>query len=336
MTLYISMPVLASACSVVMIAHFVLLAEGRIREDGAYGDMFTYIALAESMNFFGGDILSFRILTPLISGAIAVLFGLDGVESVGLLTGSLNFIYLLLGFAWMYYLSMKEMSTNSLEVAIPPLLILTLPAFWQGVFLPVPDALMFAVFGAILLAVLMQNLTILLPAMILGTWVSEYLFLAALLLPLIDFLRGRVWLPGYASVLLAAIAYLAVPLITQIPDTHLFYRPGEWLNQIAARLTESETSLARAFFRSFGLTLPFFAYRIFVMGCNKTILALIFWFAGMFLISYLLSPDHVHRIFFMLMPALVLWQYRSQTFRSMNIPVNRAAESRGIAWDSMG
>ncbi len=327
MTLYISMPVLASACSIVMIAHFVLLAEGRIGEEGTYGDMFAYIALAESMNFFSTEISSFRILVPVISGTIAGLFGLTGEESLGLLTGSLNFIYLLAGFGLMYYLSLKDKSTNSLEVAIPPFLILTLPAFWQGVFLPVPDALMFTAFGLVLVGVLLQNWVILLPAMIAGVWVSEYLFLGLFLLPLTDMLRGRLWIQGYASVLAAALIYLAVPLFTNVPDAHLFFRPGEWLSHITTRLSESESTVLGAFFRSFGLALAFFAYRIFVMGWNKTVTVLSCWFAIMFAVSYLLAPDNAHRIMFMIMPALVLWQYRLQTFSSMNIPLSRADES---------
>jgi hypothetical protein len=327
MTLYISLPVLASACSVVMIAHFVLLAEGRISPDGRYGDMYAYIALAESFGFFGPEIISFRVLAPLISGGIALLFGLSGEESIGLLTGSLNFIYLLLGFGWMYYLSMKEKGNNALEVAIPTFLLLPLPAFWRGIFLPVPDALMFCMFGLILLGVLRRKTFLVLPAAIAGVWVSEWLFLAALLLPLADYLRRSVWPHGYTAFGLAALIYLCVPLIAQVPDGHMVYRTGDWLNRIAEQYSGRGLSILRAFWLSFTLTLPFMAYRVYTVGWNRVAGALSIWFAAVFMLVYLLSPDTAPRIMFMTMPALVLWQYRLPTFRTMDEPLNRADES---------
>ncbi len=352
MTLYISLPVLASACSVVMIAHFVMLAEGRIPEDGLYGDMYTYIVLAESFNFFGNELITFRVLAPLISGTIAALFGLTGEQSVGLLTGSLNFLYLLTGFGWMYYLAMKERTSNSLEVALPPFLVLTLPAFWQGVFLPVPDALMFALFALILTGVLRQRLDILVPAMLIGVFVSEWLFLAALLLPLTDYLRSRgnkgpgtgslhnsstdgnsqvndsiVWTRGYTAVALAALAYLVLPLLTTIPEAHLVYRPGEWMDGIREQFINRDISVIRAFWRSFGLTLPFFAYRFYEMGWSRVTGALTIWFLLLFAVVYILAPDSANRILFMTMPALVLWQYEPGTFRRMNRPIDRESES---------
>ena len=327
MTLYISLPVLASACSVVMIAHFVLMAEGRISPDGRYGDLFHYIQLAETFDFFGSDVISFRLLVPLISGLIAATFGLTGDESIGLLTGSLNFIYLLLGFGWMYYLSMKEKSSNALEVALPTFLLLPLPAFWQGVFFPVPDALMFCMFGLILMGVLRQKLLLLIPAVLTGIFVSEWLFLSLLLIPLADYLRQSVWAQGYSAFALAAAVYLAVPLITQIPEAHLVYRPDAWLAATLGQFDERSVSLLRAFWLSFTLTLPFFAYRIYVVGWNRVTSALTLWFLLLFFLVYLLSPDTAHRILFMAMPALVLWQYRTSTFRTMDEPIDRAGES---------
>ncbi len=327
MTLYISLPVLASACSVVMIAHFVLLAEGRISPDGRYGDMYAYIALAESLGFFGSETVSYRVLAPLISGGIALIFGLSGEDSIGLLTGSLNFIYLLLGFGWMYYLSMKEQGNNALEVALPTFLLLPLPAFWRGIFLPVPDALMFCMFGLILIGVLRRKSILLAPAIIAGVWVSEWLFLAILLLPLADYLRRAVWAQGYAVFGLAALLYLAAPLVAQVPDAHLVYRTGDWLNRIAEQYSARDLSLLRAFWLSFTLTLPFMTYRIYAAGWNRVTGALSIWFAAVFLLVYHLSPDMAPRIMFMTMPALVLWQYQLPTFRTMDQPLNRAGES---------
>ncbi len=328
MTLYISLPVLASACSVVMIAHFVMLAEGRIATDGRYGDLYAYITLADSLAFFSSDIISFRVLAPLISGSIGALFALTGEESIGLLTGSLNFIYLLLGFGWMYYLSMKEKGNNALEVAIPTFLLIPLPAFWQGIFLPVPDALMFCMFGLILTAVLRKKLVLLIPAVMAGVWVSEWVFLSILLMPLADYLRGSIWSRGYTAFGLAALVYLAVPLATQIPDAHLVYRPEQWLAHATDQFVNRETSLPFAFWMSFTLTLPFFAYRIVVAGWNRIATALSLWFMLLFLLVYLMAPDSVNRILFMTMPALVLWQYRLPTFNAMDEPIDRAAESR--------
>ena len=327
MTLYISLPVLASACSVVMIAHFVLMAEGRISPDGRYGDLFHYIDLAETFDFFGSDALSFRVLAPLISGLIAVTFGLTGDESIGLLTGSLNFVYLLLGFGWMYYLSMKEKGSNALEVALPTFLLLPLPAFWQGVFFPVPDALMFCIFGLILMGVLRQKLLLLIPAVLTGVFVSEWLFLSLLLMPLADYLRQSVWAQGYSAFGLAAAVYLAVPLFTQIPETHLVYRPEAWLAGIVEQFDGRSLSLLRAFWLSFTLALPFFAYRIFVAGWNRVTRTISLWFLLLFFLVYLLSPDTTPRILFMAMPALVLWQYRLSTFQAMDEPIDRAGES---------
>ncbi len=327
MTLYISLPVLASACSVVMIAHFVLLAEGRIGPDGRYGDMFAYIALAESFAFFGSEIVSFRVLAPLISGTIARLFGLAGVESIGLLTGSLNFIYLLIGFGWMYYLSMKEKGSNALEVALPTFLLLPLPAFWQGIFLPVPDALMFCMFGIILIGILRQKTLLLFPAALAGLLVSEWLFLSLLLLPLTDYLRRSAWPMGYTAFALAALAWLAIPLLTRTPDIHLVFQPGSWLTHTAEQFSDRSLSVGRAFWLSFTLTLPFFAYRIFVAGWNRVTGALSAWFFLVFLLVYLMAPDMVPRIMFMTMPALVLWQYRASTFQAMDEPIDRAGES---------
>lgn len=328
MTLYISLPVLASACSIVMIAHFVLLAEGRIALDGRYGDMYTYIVLAESLDFFQSDITSFRILTPLISGIIARVFSLAGEDSIGLLTGSLNFVYLLTGFGWMYYLAMKEKSSNALEVALPTFLLIPLPAFWRGIFLPVPDALMFGMFGLILLAVLRQKLMLLIPALLAGIFVSEWLFLSFLLMPLADYLRGTAWTRGYTAFGLAALVYLAVPPATQVPDIHFVYHPSEWIAHHLQQFSGRETSIIYAFWMSFTLALPFFAYRIFVTGWNRVTVSISLWFLLVFLIVYMLAPDNVNRIMFMTMPALVLWQYRPQTFRSMDEPLDRAAESR--------
>jgi len=326
MTLYISLPVLASACSMVMIAHFVLLAEGRIPTDGHYGDMYTYIDLAESFDFFGSSIPSFRIIVPLISGTIAGIFSLSGTDSLGLLTGSLNFIYLLIGFGWMYYLSLKEITTNSLEVALPTFLLISLPGFWQGVFLPVPDALMFCMFGLILTGVLRQHMAILLPAIIAGVWVSEWLFLAVLLLPLVDHLRGTYWIRGYSAFAAAALIYLAVPLFTTIPDPHLVFRPGAWFAMASEQFSTRDTSLLYAFWRSFTFTLPFFAYRFYVMGWNRITGALAVWFVSVFLIVFLLAPDSANRIMFMVMPVLVLWQYTPDTFRMMERPIERERE----------
>ncbi len=327
MTLYISLPVLASACSVVMIAHFVLMAEGRISMDGRYGDLFLYMTLAESFDFFGSDIISFRVMAPLISGLIAATFGLTGIESLGLLTGSLNFVYLLLGFGWMYYLSMMEQENNALEVALPAFLLLPLPAFWQGIFLPVPDALMFCMFGLILLAVLKRHLMLLVVAFLTGIWVSEWLFLAMLLLPLTDHLRGSVWAPGYFAFGLSALMYLAVPLATQIPDTHLVYRSGEWLAHTTEQFSNRDTSIIYSFWRSFTLTLPFIAYRIYVAGWNRVTASLSLWFGLIFVTVFLMNPDNVNRVIFMIMPVLVLWQYRLPTFSAMNAPVDRTTES---------
>ncbi len=327
MTLYISLPVLASACSVVMIAHFVMLAEGRISPDGRYGDMFAYIAMAESFAFFGSEIISFRVLAPLISGTIALVFGLTGEESIGLLTGSLNFVYLLLGFGWMYYLSMKEKGNNALEVALPTFLLLPLAAFWQGIFLAVPDALMFCMFGLILIGVLRQKTVLLIPAVLAGVWVSEWLFLAVLLLPLADYLRRSFWPQGYTAFGLAALFYLAVPLFTQIPEAHLVYRPESWISHTVEQFAGRSLSLMRAFWLSFTLALPFMGYRIYETGWNRVNAALSIWFLAVFMLVYLLAPDTVPRILFMTMPALVLWQYRLPTFQAMNVPLDRAGES---------
>ncbi len=328
MTLYISMPVLASACSIVMIAHFVLMVEGRIALDGRYGDIYTYIALAESLDFFQSDITSFRIFAPLISGIIARVFSLAGEDSIGLLTGSLNFVYLLIGFGWMYYLAMKEKSSNALEVALPTFLLIPLPAFWRGIFLPVPDALMFCMFGLILLAVLRQKLMLLIPALLAGIFVSEWLFLSFLLIPLADYLRGTAWSRGYTAFGLAALVYLAVPLATQVPEIHLAYHPSEWITHHVHQFSDRETSFIHAFWMSFTLVLPFFAYRIFVSGWNRVTVSLSLWFMLVFLMVYFLAPDNVNRIMFMIMPALVLWQYRLTTFSTMDEPIDRAAESR--------
>ena len=328
MTLYIALPVLASACSVVMIAHFVLLAEERITVEGLYGDMYAYIALAESFHFFNSEVISFRFLMPLISGSIAGLFGLSGMESLGLLTGSLNFIYLLTGFGWMYYLSLKESANNSLEVALPTFLLLTLPAFWQGIFLPVPDALMFCFYGMALVGILRQQLAILLPAAVLGVWVSEWMFLVILLLPLIDRLRGTRWIPGYTAMGIAGLLYLAVPLVSTIPESHLVFQSGEWLTSVQEQFAERETSFPGAFWRSFALTLPFFVYRIYVTGWNRVTGTLSIWFLLQFGLVYVIAPEIVHRILFMVMPALVMWQYQEQTFRNMDSPLNRAGESQ--------
>lgn len=327
MTLYISLPVLASACSVVMIAHFVMLAEGRIQEDSLYGDMWIYIALAESLDFFGSDHYSFRVLGPLVSGSIAALFHITGDDSLGLLTGSLNFLYLLTGFGWMYYLSMKERENNSFEVALPAFLILTLPGFWQGVFLPVPDALMFCMFALILTGVLRQQPILLLISLPAGLFVSEWLFLAIFLLPLADYLRGSIWNRGYVITAVAMIVYLAVPLATRIPDLHMLYHPADWVEYIREQFSERDVSMIRAFWRSFMLTLPFFAYRFYVAGWNRVTAALTIWFAAVFLTTYLISPDSANRILFMTMPLLVLWQYQPGTLRKMDIPLNRASES---------
>ncbi len=327
MTLYISMPVLASACSIVMIAHFVLMAEGRISADGRYGDLFTYIALAESFDFFQSDPVTFRALAPLISGVIAGIFSLTGQESIGLLIGSLNFVYLLVGFGWMYYLAMKEKSSNAFEVALPTFLLIPLPAFWQGIFLPVPDALMFCMFGLTLLAVLRQKLVMLIAVLLAGIWVSEWLFLSFLLMPLADYLRGKSWPQGYSAFGIAALLYLAVPLATHIPDVHAVYRPANWFAHMAEQFSDRNTSLFHAFWLSFTLTLPFFAYRIFVTGWNRVTVSLSLWFLLVFLLVYYLAPDQVNRIMFMIMPALVLWQYRPATFRTMDQPIDRAAES---------
>lgn len=327
MTLYISLPVLASACSVVMIAHFVMLAEGRIGADGRYGDMHAYIALAESFAFFGSENASFRVLAPLISGSIARVFGMTGTESIGLLTGSLNFVYLLIGFGWMYYLSMKEKGSNALEVALPTFLLLPLPAFWQGIFLPVPDALMFCMFGIILIAILRQKSLLLFPAVLAGALVSEWLFLSVLLLPLADYLRRSAWPMGYTAFALAALAWLAIPLLTRTPDIHLIYQPGSWLAHAAEQFADRSLSLPRAFWLSFTLTLPFFAYRFFAAGWNRVTGALAVWFGLVFLLVYLMAPDMAPRIMFMTMPVLVLWQYRPPTFQAMDIPIDRAGES---------
>ncbi len=327
MTLYISLPVLASACSVVMIAHFVLLAEGRIEPDGRYGDLFAYLALSESFGFFGSEAISFRVLMPLISGTLAAAFGLAGKESIGLLTGSLNFVYLLIGFGWMYYLSMKEKGINALEVALPTFLLLPMPAFWQGIFLPVPDALMFCLFGLMLMAVLRRLPWLLIPVALTGVWVSEWLFLAAMILPLADYLRGSVWPQGYFAFALAALFYLAVPLFTQVPEGHMIYRTDVWLAETAERLSDRETSLIRAFWLSFTLSLGFFAYRIFIMGWNRVTVSLSVYFLTVFFLVYLIAPDNVHRVMFMTMPMLVLWQYRWSTFRAMDEPLNRTKES---------
>ncbi|MEX0681097.1 MAG: hypothetical protein WD097_06910 [Balneolales bacterium] len=328
MTLYISLPVLASACSVVMIAHFVLLVEGRILADGPYGDTFTYIALAESFGFFNSELITFRIISPLISGTIANLFTLSGQDSLGLLTGSLNFVYLLLGFSWMYYLAMKELSANSLEVALPTFLILMLPGFWKGIFFPVPDALMFCMFGLILAGILRQQLAILLPAILVGVWVSEWLFLSFFLMPMADWLRGKewnsVWTRGYIAFAAAAVGYLAVPLFTQIPETHMIYHPDAWLTHIGEQFANRDTSFIRAFWRSFTMTLFFIAYRFYVAGWNRVTGTLSIWFIFIFVLVYLLAPDSANRIMFMTMPALVLWQYRVPTFRNMDLPLKLA------------
>ncbi len=327
MTLYISLPILASACSIVMISHFVMLVEGRIAAEGLYGDTIDYIALAESLHFFGSNIISFRVVGPLISGLLAGLFSLSGNESVGLLTGSLNFIYLLIGFGLMYYLSIKEDSVNSFEVALPTFLILPLPAFWQGAFLPVPDALMFCTFAIILTAVLLRKLAVLLPAMVIGVWVSEWLLLSALILPIADILRYRLWKEGYIAFAIAFAGYLAVPLITQIPDAHLLYRTTDWFAGLTERFANREYSLLHAFWRSFTLTLPFFAYRIYAVGWNRITSSLSLWFGLVFVVAYLVTPDTAHRIVFLFMPALVLWQYQPPTFQTMNKSLNRKAES---------
>ncbi|MDG5766162.1 hypothetical protein QA596_01700 [Balneolales bacterium ANBcel1] len=323
MTLYISLPVLASACSIVMIAHFVLLAEERIVADGLYGDLYTYIALAERFDFFNEDIHSFRMLMPLISGSIAALFSLTGTESLGLLTGSLNFLYMLIGFGVMYYLSMKERSINALQVALPPFLVLALPGFWQGVFLPVPDALMFCMSGLILAGILLRSHAILIPAAIAGVWVSEWLFLTFFLMPLIDVLRGRRWSGGYAAFASAALIYLAAPVVAGIPDGHLIYQFSDWLNNTREQWADREFSTARVFWRSFTFALPFFAYRIYVSGRNRVTLTLTAWFVIMFGLSLLMAGDTANRVMFLLMPALVLWQYESDTFCTMERPIER-------------
>lgn len=327
MSLYLSFPVLASACSVVMIGHFILLAEGRIAADGRYGDMYTYIALAEHFNFFSGQISSFRILSPLISGSIAGLFSLSGVDSIGLLTGSLNFAYLLLGFGLMFHLSLKEKNINSLEVALPIFILLSLPAFWHGIFLPVPDALLFCTFALVLLAVIRKQTLLLLISIITGTWVSEWLFLALFLLPLFDYIRGSAWKTGYAVFAAAAALYLAVPLYTVVPDAHLVYRPLEWLQHTTEQFSHRETGVIAAFFQSFALALPFIGYRFYVTGWNKANGSLLFWFLLLFFIIYAIEPDKTNRILFMAMPSLVLWQYHLETFRTAGDRINGFLET---------
>ena len=309
-TLYISLPVLLSACSVVMIAHFVQLVEGRITEVHVYGDLLAFTERAEGLRLPIAEPLSYEWLAPLIAGGLAALFSIEGLAGTGLVAGSFNFLYLLGGFGWMYYLSLKDPLSSALEVSLPPFLILSLPAFWSGIFLPVSDALMFFFSATVLVAVIQRRPLLLALTALLSVLVSEWMLAAVLFVPLVDLLRRSPWIKGYVAWLPALALWALLPLLFQTTGSHPVYDLPGWAEHIAHLHSESQSAFWRLFLQSFGLVIGFLAWRWYDSREHASMLIYALWLLTVFLLGWLLTADLVFRFVLMLMPSLVLLQYR--------------------------
>lgn len=310
LTLYISLPVLLSACSVVMIAHFVQLVEGRITEAHIYGDLLAFAERAEGMRLPISEPFSYEWIAPLIAGGLAALFSIEGTAGTGLVAGSFNFLYLLGGFGWMYYLSLKDPLSSALEISLPPFLILSLPAFWGGIFLPVSDALMFLVSATLLTAVIQRRTLLLALTALLSVLVSGWLLAAVLFVPLVDLLRRSPWIRGYVAWLPALALWALLPLLFQATGSHPVYDLPGWIEHVAQLHSESQQPLWRAFLQSFALVIGFLAWRLYDAQDHAGIFVVALWLLAAFLLGWLLTADLVFRFMLMLMPSLVLLQYR--------------------------
>lgn len=293
-----------------MIAHFVQLVEGRITEAHTYGDLLAFAERAEHLRLPTGVPFSYEWLAPLVAGTLAALFSIEGLAGTGLVAGSFNFLYLLGGFGWMYYLSLKDPLSSALEVSLPPFLILSLPAFWSGIFLPVSDALTFLVSATLLVAVVQRNTLLLMPTALLGVLVSGWTLAAIFFLPLVDLLRRSPWIRGYVAWLPALALWAVLPLFFLATGSHPVYDLAGWIEYVSGLHAESQQTIWRSFLQSFALVIGFLAWRWYDSRDRTPMITIALWLMVVFLLGWLLTADLVFRFMLVLMPSLVLLHYR--------------------------
>lgn len=313
MILYIAFPVIGSICSIVMITHFVWLVQGSLVVD-TYRDAQVYIDMARDFSFFGSDHLTHRIILPALVGAVTSLFGITTFESVALIFGTWNFALILFGVGVMLRISIYEQSVNVFELILPVLLILFMPFFLSAVFYPLLEAATFLCFGLILMALFYRNLPFLFAIVIISAWVSEITLLAMFMIPALNYSRNDNWWQAYLPFILSGMIYV-LALISLSPDLgdHYLFNTGEWLNEVGSNFRQFDRFFFIQLLPSFGLAIPFIAYRIYVGGLQKICLSVLMLLIGYYIIFLLLSPEQTSRLMFMTLPLLVFFNFNDKT-----------------------
>ncbi|MDI6401743.1 hypothetical protein QLX67_07045 [Balneolaceae bacterium ANBcel3] len=310
-TLYVSLPVLISVSSIVMIAQFVFFTQGQYVEDGRYADA---LKMIEYVVYCGERAYLLSDSSPLLPSLYTTLYsvaGLADTSSFILVAGSINFLFILAGFGIIYLLSLRERRFHALEIALIPVLIFLLPAFWQGIFLPVGDAFLFFLCALVLYSLLEKKLLLYILACGTGLWISAW-FLPVLLLPLlISYLRTSRWPAIYVAMLLLFVGHILASHLISLNSTNALYYPGTWL---PGSFEFSLLSLPILFLASFIPVLFYIIYRWITFDQMQPVLAVSVWFTLLFIFTSLIVGEPANRIIFIFMPLLPLLAYQKGTF----------------------
>ncbi|MEX0778393.1 MAG: hypothetical protein WD037_01565 [Balneolales bacterium] len=279
--------------------------------------------MARDFSFFGGDHHSFRIIVPALVGMVTNPLGITNFDSVALVFGTWNFALFLFGIGVMLRIAIYEQSINVFELILPTLLILFLPFTLTAAFYPLPDAGIFLVFALIFLALFYRNLSMLFIITIVAAWISEATLLAFLIIPVLNYIRDDNWWQAYYPFILCGVIYITLLFgLSSEPSNHYLLHPNGWMTEIGSNFLQIDRNFFLKLLPTFGLTIPFFAYRIYKGGYQKVIYSTLMLMAAYYIIFLLIAPEQAGRFMFMTMPLLVLLNFNDQTIEGLRHKIN--------------
>ncbi len=296
-----------------MIAHFVVWVEG-IRETHPYSDALIYVAMATNeIALFGDTHITWRFLIPWVSNIITGIFGGTGAEGMGIFIGSLNFLIIILAMVLLLRFTFHNDVINAFTISTPAWIIVLLPAFWRGAFLPMLEPASFLVYGLILLALWYKNLWGLYLALLIGIWVKEMILLSVLLVPAFHYARQEFRLSDYIPFLIAGVVYFGSVALFGTSSGNYVLNPTAWISDWMNNLQSFHFSGLRYIISAFGLGLFFIAWRMYANPGQRIHKAALAVLALTFVIFLLYTPSNSPRLMFMAMPVLFLFNQSDES-----------------------
>lgn len=318
LTLYLAFPTIGSLTSVFMIAHFVVWVEG-INAAHPYSDALIYVGMAANeIALFGDTHITWRFIIPAVTGFFGSIMGVTEAEGLGIAIGSMNFVFLLLGFGLLLRFTFHNDLISAVTISIPAWCIVLMPAYWKGAFLPMLEPAAFLIVAIVLISLWYKKLIPLFLALLIGVWVKEMVLLSVLLVPAFHYARQETDLKQYIPFILAGLSYVVVVLIFGNTSGNYLMNPGNWISDWISNLSQFSLYGLRYIISGFGLGLIFIIWRMKTVPGQRIHYAALAVMITVFLIFLFFTPSNTPRLMFTIMPVLFLFNQTDASLAKYN------------------